>query len=158
MVSQKSIPGSADFHALLIIFFQSLPASITFFTRGLSESTGYCCTKGKLLITAFINSSVIFTDTLAPVTFPDSSFASIKSSASGCLILMVSIRAPLLPSCATSRVEFEYRSINRTTPVEVSALLRTVLPEGRMCDRSCPTPPRLFISCTCSWSIFKIPP
>ena len=34
----------------------------------------------------------------------------------------------------------------------------TGLPLGRMWERSCPTPPRRFMSCTCSSSIFMMPP
>ena len=86
------------------------------------------------------------TDMFAPVTFPAFNFASIKFSASGCLIETLSINAPLLPSCATSRVEFEYLSMKGIIPVEVKALFNTWLPFGRMCDKSWPTPPRLFIN------------
>ena len=81
-----------------------------------------------------------------------------KFSASGCFTDSDNISAPRRPSCATSRVEFEYRSMNGTIPVEVSALFSTGLPVGRMCDRSCPTPPRRFISCTCSSSMRMMPP
>jgi len=56
---------------------------------------------------ARMNSSSILTETLAPVTFDVSTLASMKRSASGCLIEMVSISAPRRPSCATSRVELE---------------------------------------------------
>ena len=35
-------------------------------------------------------------------------------------------------------------------PVEDKALFITGLPLGRMCDKSCPTPPLRFISCTYS--------
>ena len=81
-------------------------------------------------MTAFINSSSIFTETLAPVTFPFVILASTKFSASGCFTEILSINAPLLPSCATSRVEFEYLSIKGTIPVEVNALFLTGLPSG----------------------------
>ena len=73
-------------------------------------------------------------------------------------MLMLSIRAPRRPPCATSRVVLLYRSMKGTMPVDVNALFFTGLPAGRMCVRSCPTPPRRFISCTCSWSIFIMPP
>ena len=59
---------------------------------------------------------------------------------------MLSINAPLLPSWATSRVEFEYRSMNGTIPVEVRALFFTILYFGRMWERSWPTPPLRFIN------------
>ena len=157
-VSQNSTPGSADFHALWIIFLHSFCAFIVFTTLGFFESIGYCCTYSFPSNAALINSSSIFTETFAPVTFPCSILASIKLSASGCLTDIVSISAPLLPSWATSLVEFEYLSINGTTPVEVSALLSTALPAGLISERSWPTPPLLFISCTCSSSILRIPP
>ena len=42
---------------------------------------------------------------------------------------------------------------------DVARLARQAgVPFGRMCDRSCPTPPRRFINCTCSWSVWMIPP
>ena len=44
IVSQKSTPGSADFHALWIILSQSLLASISLRCVGLSDAMGYCCT------------------------------------------------------------------------------------------------------------------
>ena len=40
----------------------------------------------------------------------------------------------------------------------VAALFFTGLSLGRMWLRSWPTPPRRFMSCTCSWSIFMMPP
>ncbi len=79
-----------------------------------------------------MKSSSILTEIFAPVIFPASNFASIKSSASGCFTEIDNIKAPLLPSWATSLVELEYRSINGTTPVEVKALLLTGLPFGRI--------------------------
>src|SRR5664279_4764848 len=97
-VSQNNTPGSADFQALCIILFQSCTASISFANFGLSELIGYCCLKSVFSSTAFIKSSVSFTETLAPVTFPLSSFASINFPESGCLIEMESINAPRLPS------------------------------------------------------------
>ena len=86
--------------------------------------------------TAFMNSSSIRTEMLAPVIFPCSSLASIKSLTSGCFIEIESIRAPLRPSWATSRVELEKRSIKGTIPVEVSAEFFTGEPLGRICERS----------------------
>ena len=105
-----------------------------------------------------MNSSSIFTDTLAPVILPSVIFASMKASLSGCFMLTDSISAPRLPSCATSRVELLYRSMNGTNPVDVSAELLTGEPFGRKCDRSWPTPPRRFISCTCSSSMRMMAP
>src|SRR5690606_4702885 len=102
--------------------------------------------------------SSIRTDTLAPVTFPCSNLASMNRSASGWLIDTENINAPLRPSCATYRDELDKRSINGTKPFDVKAEFFTGDPLGRMCDKSCPTPPRRFINCTCSWSIFMIPP
>ena len=83
-----------------------------------------------------IKSSGILTDTFAPVTFPSVIFASMKASASGCLIEILNISAPRLPSCATSLVELEYLSINGTTPVEVNAEFSTGELFGRMPDKS----------------------
>lgn len=45
-----------------------------------------------------------------------------------------------------------------TRPVEVRAEFFTGEPFGRMCDKSCPTPPRRFISCTCSSSMRMMAP
>src|SRR5690606_17204916 len=158
MVSQNKIPGSADFQALCTIFFHKPLASIRFVNLGFSLKMGYFWIYSEPSLTAFINASSIRTDTLAPVTLPCSNLASIKSSESGWLMDTESIKAPRLPSCATSRVEFEYRSINGTIPVEVNAEFLTSEPFGRICDKSWPTPPRRFMSCTCSWSIFIMPP
>src|SRR5690606_19266850 len=105
-----------------------------------------------------MNESSIRTDTLAPVTFPCSNLASMNPSASGWLMDTDNINAPRRPSCATSRVELEQTSIKGTNPVDVKAEFFTGDPLGRMCDKSCPTPPLRFINCTCSWSIFMIPP
>ena len=146
MVSQNNTPGSALFHALCTIFSQNFLAEISFFTFGLSESIGNCCVYGLSFMAASMNSSSILTDTLAPVTLPSVIFASMKASLSGCFMLTDSMSAPRRPSCATSRVELLYRSMNGTSPVEVSAELFTGEPLGRMCERSCPTPPRRFIS------------
>ena len=146
MVSQNSTPGSADFQALYMILSQIFEASTSLVKVGFLLSTGYCCTYFFPEITARINLSSILTDTLAPVTFPCSSLASIKSSASGCLLETDNIKAPRRPSCATSRVELEYLSIKGTMPVEVKAEFITGLPFGRICDKSCPTPPLLFIN------------
>ena len=48
--------------------------------------------------------------------------------------------------------------MNGTRPVDVRAEFFTGEPLGRMCERSCPTPPRRFMSCTCSSSTRMIPP
>ncbi len=119
---------------------------------------GNCCLYFPPLTAAVIKSSSTLTETLAPVTFPSSILASINASASGCLIDTESIRAPLLPSCATSLVELEYLSMKGTSPVEVRAEFLTGDPLGRICERSCPTPPLLFINCTCSSSIRMMAP
>ena len=158
MVSQNKTPGSALFHALCTILFQILLASVSFFTTGSLLSTGNCCEYMSPLTAAFINSSSILTDTFAPVTLPSVIFASMKASLSGCLILTLSIKAPRRPSWATSRVELLYLSIKGTSPVDVRAEFFTGEPFGRICDRSCPTPPRRFISCTCSSSIRMMAP
>ncbi len=136
IVSQKSTPGSALFHALWIIFFQSADASPSFLYFGSKASIGYWCSYFSPLIAAFINASSILTDTFAPVILPSVILASINASASGCFMLTDNIRAPLLPSCATSLVEFEYLSINGTNPVEVKAEFFTGEPLGRICERS----------------------
>src|SRR5690606_2163565 len=107
MVSQKRIPGSADFQALWTIFFHKRCASTSFWYNGLSLSIGYCCLYIALFSTERINSSSIRTDTLAPVTLPWVILASIILSASGCLMATDNINAHRLPSCATSRVELE---------------------------------------------------
>ena len=65
---------------------------------GLSESIGNCWWYLRLSVTARMNSSSILIDTLAPVTLPVSTFASMKFSASGCLIDSDSISAPRRPS------------------------------------------------------------
>ena len=83
-----------------------------------------------------MNSSVRRTETLALVMRPSVILASMKASESGCLMLMVIIRAPRRPSWATSFVELEKRSMKGTTPVEVKAQFFTGLPVGRRCDRS----------------------
>src|SRR3989339_98191 len=97
-VSQNRIPGSADFHALCTIFDHNLCASISLVTLGFLESTGYCWWYWVPSTTDFINSSSILTETLAPVTLPDSNLASINDSASGCLIDTDNMSAPLRPS------------------------------------------------------------
>ena len=158
MVSQNSTPGSADFQALCTIFFQSSDASISFEYRGFFESMGYCWVYFSPAMAAFMKSSSILTDTLAPVTLPLVILASMKDSESGCFMDTLSIRAPRRPSCATSRVEFEKRSMKGTSPVDVSAEFFTGEPLGRISERSWPTPPRRFISCTCSSSIFIMAP
>ena len=107
---------------------------------------------------ASLNASSMRTDTLAPVTFPSVILASMNASESGCLMLTDSISAPRRPSCATSLVELEYLSMKGTSPVDVNAEFLTGVPLGRICDRSCPTPPRRFINCTCSSSILITPP
>ena len=153
MVSQKSTPGSALFHALCTIFSHSFLASAFLVTIGASLSIGNFCVYSLPSIAHCMNSSSSFTDTLAPVILPSCILASINASLSGCFTLIESIRAPRRPSCATSRVELLKRSMNGTTPVEVSAELFTGVPFGRSCERSWPTPPRRFISCTCSSSM-----
>src|SRR5690554_590039 len=146
MVSQNKIPGSADFQALCTIFFHNSDACNSFENLGFSEKIGYFWVYVSPFRTAFINASSIRTETLAPVTLPCSNLASIKPSASGWFTETDNIKAPRRPSCATSRVEFEKRSIKGTNPVEVKAEFFTGEPLGRMCDKSCPTPPRRFIN------------
>src|SRR5690554_2594875 len=146
MVSQNKIPGSADFHALCTIFFHKSAAFISFENLGFCEKIGYFWMYVSLHRTAFINASSIRTDTFAPVTFPCSNFASLNPSAYGWLMETDNINAPRRPSCATSRVELEKRSIKGTSPVEVNAEFFTGEPFGRICDKSCPTPPRRFIN------------
>ena len=152
IVSQNSTPGSALFQALWTIFSHSLRADISLRTHGWSLSTGNCCVKYPFSAAARINSSLILTLTLAPVTLPSSILASMKAPASGCLMETESISAPRLPSCATSLVELLKRSMNGTSPVEVRAELLTGVPLGRIWLKSWPTPPRRFMSCTCSSS------
>ncbi|MNY01410.1 hypothetical protein D3C86_1339380 [compost metagenome] len=79
-----------------------------------------------------MNASLIRTEMFAAVTLPCSNLASMKSSASGCSIETESINAPRLPSCATSRVELEKRSMNGASPVDVKAEFFTADPFGRM--------------------------
>ena len=105
MVSQNSTPGSALFHALCTILFHKSFALMAFFTCGLSLSMGNCCTYSLSSVAQRMKSSSIFTDTFAPVILPSVILASMKASLSGCLMLTDSIKAPRLPSCATSRVE-----------------------------------------------------
>ncbi len=136
MVSQNRTPGSADFHALWTIFFHNREASISCEYKGSSASMGYFCTYFSPFMTALMKSSSILTETLAPVTLPLSILASMNDSESGCLIETLSISAPRRPSCATSRVEFEKRSINGTRPVDVRAEFITGEPLGRICERS----------------------
>ena len=106
-MSQNKIPGSADFHALCVILSHNFLELIAFVKDGFLEFIGYCCLYGLLSTTDCINSSSILTEIFAPVILPASNFASIKSSASGCFEEIDNIKAPLLPSCATSLVELE---------------------------------------------------
>ena len=107
IVSQNSTPGSADFHALWMIFSQSFRASMSCSYLGLSDLIGNCWWYFFPARAARMKSSSILIETLAPVTLPVSTLASMNRSASGCLIDSDSISAPRRPSCATSRVEFE---------------------------------------------------
>ena len=107
IVSQNSTPGSADFHALWMIFSQSFLASMSCSYLGASDLIGNCWWYFLPASAARMNSSSILIETLAPVTLPVSTLASMNRSASGCLIDSDSISAPRRPSCATSRVEFE---------------------------------------------------
>ena len=136
MVSQNITPGSADFHALWMILFHKARASTSLVYFGLGESMGYCWMKGLFSLTHCMNSSVRRTEMLALVMRPCVILASIKASESGCLMLMVIIKAPRRPSWATSLVELEKRSMKGTTPVEVRAQFFTGLPAGRRCDKS----------------------
>ena len=63
----------------------------------------------------------------------------IKSSTSGCAISIESIKAPLLPFCATSLVVLENLFIKETAPEVLPAALETLDPDGRRFEISTPT-------------------
>ncbi len=116
--SQNITPGSADAHADLISLSQIFLAFTFFFISTfslLNESS-----KSVSFSTAFMKSSVIFTEILAKFTFDlsRSFFTSINSSMSGWLTSIVIMRAPRLPAWPIVPVVVESRSINDTAPVE----------------------------------------
>ena len=105
-----------------------------------------------------MNSSSIFIDIFAPVTFLVSVLASINDSQSIELIWVDKSNAPRLPNCATSLIELEYLSIKGMIPVDVNAAFFTVVPSGLMCSSVVPTPALRLDNCIISWSILRIEP
>ena len=84
-------------------------------------------------------------DIFAPVTLVKSLLTFANSIISGWCTLRVTISAPLLPACPTSRIELEYLSAKDTTPVLVLAAFLVGAPDGLKCETSMPTPPLLLL-------------
>ena len=60
--------------------------------------------------------------------------------------------------CLHQGIDLDGDQVDEQQITEAVAEFFTGDPLGRMCDRSCPTPPRRFISCTCSSSTRMIAP
>ena len=71
------------FPSIVYNFFPNFSSLYLLCIHRILLNVGYFCVYFSSALTAFIKASSILTETLAPVTFPCSNLASIKSSASG---------------------------------------------------------------------------
>ena len=141
ILSQKSIPGSANFQFCLASSLKSFLASISLVTTSPVSSTKNSVTNCIPSITAFIKLASTLTDIFAFCILLRSDFIEINSETSGWFTSIDIINAPLLPFCPIISVVRLYNSIKDIEPVVCLAELFTSEPLGLSLEISTPQPP-----------------